>query len=180
MATRKNLLVFLLILSWSTGLYGQDVYLRDKVKQNYTAQIGIREKSGRNDGTMVETYLRYCGLPKGQPWCASFVCWSFGQAGIKNPRSGYCPDLFTAKYLIYTRGKVSKHGQPQTGDIFGLYFPEKKRIAHTGFIETWGDTFVITVEGNTNEAGSREGDGVYRKRRPRRSIYAAADFITPK
>ncbi len=179
MATRKSILAFLLVCSCIAGLFGQDVSVREKVKQSFTSQIGIREKSGKNDGVMVETYLRHCGLGKGNPWCAAFVCWNFSQAGVKNPRSGYCPDLFSKKYVIYTRGQPSKRGPPQAGDIFGLYFPEKKRIAHTGYIESWGENYVITVEGNTNEAGSREGDGVYRKRRPLKSIYAAADYITP-
>lgn len=66
---------------------------------------------------------------------------------------------------------------PLLSDVFGLYFPEKGRIAHVGFIETWGAKTVTTVEGNTNEAGSREGDGVYRKIRLTRQIYAVARYI---
>ena len=37
--------------------------------------------------------------------------------------------------------------------------------------------FYITVEGNTSEAGSREGDGVYRKRRAKRTIYKASRWV---
>jgi mannitol-specific phosphotransferase system IIBC component len=29
----------------------------------------------------------------------------------------------------------SQLGTPTTGDVFGIYFPEKKRIAHVGFID---------------------------------------------
>lgn len=148
---------------------------RVKVKHVYTAQIGVRELTGHNDGRMVETYLRYVGLAKGNPWCASFVCWCYGQAGVKNPRSGACPDLFR-NHVIYRRTSGFRT-TPQTGDIWGLYFPEKGRVAHTGFVDDWGRKYVITVEGNTNEAGSREGDGVYRKRRPRSSIYVVANYI---
>lgn len=64
--------------------------------------------------------------------------------------------------------------RPRKGDVFGIYFPDKKRIAHVGFVDSWDDKYVITVEGNTNEAGSREGDGVYRKRRLVGSIYQVA------
>jgi len=54
----------------------------------------------------------------------------------------------------------------------------KKRIAHVGFIHAQEGDYYITVEGNTNQAGSREGDGVYKKRRPKRTIYKVADYIT--
>lgn len=125
---------------------------------------------------MVETYLRYCRLAKGNPWCASFVCWTYGQQQVSNPKSGYCPDLFAAKKVIYKRGGLNK-APPQHGDVWGLYFPEKRRVAHVGFVDDWQSKYVVTVEGNTNEAGSREGDGVYRKRRLISSIYIVASYI---
>lgn len=49
-----------------------------------------------------------------------------------------------------------------------------------GFVDQWQNKYVITVEGNTNEAGNREGDGVYRKRRTIKSIYVAANYIHKK
>lgn len=64
-----------------------------------------------------------------------------------------------------------------TGDVFGLYFPEKARIAHVGFIDQWDGTWLTTVEGNTNDSGSREGDGVYRKKRLVRTVYKVARYI---
>jgi len=73
--------------------------------------------------------------------------------------------------IVYT------YPTPGTGDIFGLFFPEKNRIAHAGFIDQWDGTWLITVEGNTNVSGGREGDGVYRKRRPVKSIYQVARYI---
>ena len=141
----------------------------------YSAEVGIREQSGRNDGKRVEEYLAYAGLSKGNPWCAAFVCWALGKAGIENPRSGYSPALFPKSKVVWRRsgGKsaikclttASCLTLPQPGDVFGIYFPEKGRIAHAGFVDSWKGNFLITVEGNTNLAGSREGDGVYRKRR---------------
>ncbi|RXF70553.1 hypothetical protein [Arcticibacter tournemirensis] len=146
---------------------------------------------------------KYVGLKKGNPWCAAFVCYCLGKAGIANPRSGYCPTLFPAASVIWSRKsrvegsrlKVestqpttrnlqpsSCNTQPAThnpipGDVFGIYFPEKGRIAHVGFVDEWGDKYLISVEGNTNEAGSREGDGVYRKRRLISSIYKVARYL---
>lgn len=74
--------------------------------------------------------------------------------------------------------KLANRSQQQTsGDIFGIYFPEKKRIAHAGFIDQWDGNWLISVEGNTTEAGGREGEGVYRKRRLVRTVYQVARYI---
>lgn len=176
----KNCYLFICVLFFSTGISnaqsGNTSRTRDRVTKIYTSKIGVRELTEHNDGTDVEMFLRYCGLSKGQPWCASFVCWAFGQSKIANPRSGYCPDLFNAKAIIWQRNKKSSI-IPLQADVFGLYFPEKGRIAHVGFINRWGNTSVVTVEGNTNMAGSREGDGVYRKVRLTRQVYAVARYI---
>jgi hypothetical protein len=178
----KNTYFFICLLLYCAGIsYAQSGHtgsaiLRNKVVSTYTSQIGVRELTGNNDGKAVETYLRYCGLSKGQPWCASFVCWVFGQNQVPNPRSGYCPDLFKPKNIVWKRNS-NGNTSPIRGDIFGIYFTDKKRIAHTGFIDKWTTTQAYTVEGNTNQSGNREGDGVYRKIRLTRQIYAAARFI---
>ncbi len=179
----KNYYLFVLILLYSVGISaaqpgntGGPGDARGRVANTYVSQIGVRELTGHNDGTAVEMFLKYCGLPKGQPWCASFVCWSFGQNKIANPRSGFCPDLFSKKSTIWQRNR-KLNITPLRSDVFGLYFPEKGRIAHVGFIDRWTNTTVTTVEGNTNQAGGREGDGVYRKIRLTRQIYAVTRFI---
>lgn len=151
-----------------------EVMLKNKVKQIYDSQIGIREH-GNNSGPQVEKYLTYTGLAKGNPWCAAFVCWVYGQAGVSNPKTGWSPNLFPPKTIIWDRGKQQK--PPTRADIFAIYFADKGRIAHTGFIDSWDGTWLITVEGNTNTQGSREGDGVYRKRRTVKSIYQVARYV---
>lgn len=178
---RKNLMVSQKDPTESTG---------QKVKTIYDSQIGVREATGHNDGPQVEAYLRYTGLGKGNAWCAAFVCWVLGQAGVDNPKTAWAASLFPHDKLVWPRAKIRARGNPQratkkvltTGNpqratIFGLYFPSLKRIAHCGFIDEWNEKEVITVEGNTNDKGGREGDGVYRKRRPVKSLYAVADWI---
>lgn len=155
--------------------------LRQRVKAIYDSQMGVREATGHNDGPQVEQYLRYTGLGKGNAWCAAFVCWVLGQAGVENPRTAWAVSLFPKEKLIWKQGNSHATGNTQLAtkkaSVFGLYFPSLKRIAHCGFIDQWGETQVITVEGNTNDQSSREGDGVYRKRRPIKSLYAVADWI---
>jgi hypothetical protein len=140
------------------------------------SQIGVREKY-LNAGPEVEKYLRYVNLPKGNPWCAAFVCWVYGQANVPNPRTGWSPDLFPASRIVWQRTPGGKLQSPKPADVFGIYFPEKGRIAHVGFVDEWKEPWLITVEGNTNLADSREGDGVYRRRRLTRSVYQVARYI---
>ena len=123
--------------------------------------VGERE-IGPNDGPFVKEVLASVGLGPGHPWCAAFNFYVFREAGFAGrvPRSAWSPD--------WVRG--GRRGNPHKADVFGIYFPAKGRVAHTGLVEVAGETFVTTIEGNTNEAGSREGDGVYRKKRPVRTL----------
>lgn len=156
--------------------------LRLALQKIYSAELGVREKTGKNDGVRVETYLRYVHLKASNPWCAAFICWSLGQAGIPNPRSGWSPNLLPNSKLIWqrSRGLSKQEKTPKVGDVFGIWFPEKGRIAHVGFIDQWCDKYIISVEGNTNVSGGIEGDGVYRRRRVISSIYKVADYIGGK
>lgn len=151
---------------------------RAEVKCIYDSQLHVRELTGKNDGFEVEKYLRYTNLGKGYAWCASFVCWVLGGANVDNPKSAWSPSLLPNAKLIYQRGSKTHTATPQRADVFGIYFSNLKRIAHVGFIDEWSEgNYTITVEGNTNSAGSREGDGVYRKRRLKSQIYKVADYI---
>lgn len=173
----KNIILtcYLIFLSFLPCAAQHNSSLRDAIQKTYTSQIGVRELTGRNDGKEVEMYLAYVWLKKGQPWCAAGVSWCFGQNGIKKARSGGCVQLMEQGTTIYINGKVK--AVPQKADVLFIWFAEKGRVAHTGFIDKWSDTWVNSVEGNTNQAGSREGDGWYRKKRLKRQIYAVAKYV---
>lgn len=176
MAKIKVILLSIFLLIGCTGLFGQNTSIQ-LVTTIYRNEIGVREQTGHNDGIRVETYLASCHLSKGNPWCAAFITWTYRTAGIKAVVSGYAPNWFQGKNIIYVRGS-KKNTSPQPADVFGIYFPAKKRIAHVGFIDEWkSGSLAITVEGNTNEAGSREGDGVYRKRRLKSQIYKVSRWL---
>lgn len=130
----------------------------------YLSQLGVHEKTGHNDGKDVEKYLRSVGLGKGYAWCAAFVRWCFDSAGIKTTINGAAASAHNPKNLV-----CYKHSQlktPEPGDVFTLWYNALGRIGHTGFYHKRVNATVYeSVEGNTNEAGSREGDGVYKKYR---------------
>ena len=149
---------------------------QNEVRKTYTAEIGVRE-TGFNKGQRVEEYLKAANLAPGNAWCAAFLTWTFKQVGIKAVVSGYSPNWFQSNIVYKRDDNINRNYTPQVGDVFGLYFESKKRIAHVGFIDKQEGNYYITVEGNTNEAGSREGDGVYRKRRHIKTIYAISRWI---
>lgn len=131
-------------------------------------QLGTREATGKNDGAAVEAYLNYTGNKKGTPWCASFISWVYDQAGLAQPRTAWSPALFPlARQTL----------RPLPADVFGIYFPSLKRIAHCGIVEVTRGNWVQTIQGNTNSTGAREGDGVYRKLRHKRTIALYANWI---
>lgn len=158
----------------------RETSIRACVAEQYTSAIGVREATGHNDGKEVSIYLRSVKLDEGFAWCAAFVNYTLNQCGATTARSGWSPAWFPPQRLIFSRGfGFDDPGTlPQRGDVFGIYFEAKKRIAHVGFIDTWGRDKVITVEGNTNTAGSREGDGVYRKIRLTKQIFAVSNWIS--
>jgi LysM repeat protein len=148
------------------------------VIETMQSQIGIIERTGNNDGVEVEAYLASAGLGRGNPWCASFVNWTYMQCGydFNLDAPGWVPSWFPNSKLIYTRAGINK-APPQPGDLIGIWYESKGRLAHIGFYEDQSGDWIISIEGNTNEGGSREGDGVYRKIRMKRTIHSISSWI---
>lgn len=130
------------------------------------SQVGVRE-TGRNKGEMVEAYQEQAGLGKGggYPWCAAFVYWAYIKAGTPPNR---LPNFGAAAAVRNWRDWAAKNDRltdkPQRGDLF--YWVGANGQGHIGFVtEVSILGFVKTIEGNTNDGGSRDGDGVYRRTR---------------
>jgi hypothetical protein len=171
----KVLLILAFLVVLVEPAKGQTV--RQKATTAYLSQVGVRERTGRNDGVEVEAYLRSVGLGKGYPWCAAFTNWCLLQAGGTPPKSGYVPVWFPKDKIVYRQGKeVSR--MPLRGDTFGIYFRNMGRLAHIGFVHTWGEgKYVTTIEGNTGPDGGRDGDGVYRKYRLKSQVHSVSNWI---
>lgn len=152
---------------------------RDTLRSVYLSQVGVREETGNNDGAQVAAYLRSTGLNEGYAWCAAFVTWCHIEANINAIQSAWSPAWFadTSK-IVYRKSWTNTNFTAKQGQVFGLYFNDKKRVAHVGFIDYEDHDNYFTIEGNTNMAGSREGDGVYKKIRPKNSIYIISDYVT--
>lgn len=149
---------------------------REKLQKIYLSQVGVREKTGRNDGKDVEKYLKAVNLGKGYAWCAAFVRWCFDQADIITPITAWSPTAHNPNSIIYAKGKWKN--EMQRGDVFTLYYAKHGRIGHTGFVNKMtNEKMVETCEGNTNSLGSREGDGVYLKYRPIKTIHSITSWV---
>lgn len=151
----------------------QEVVLPEQkptIQEIYSSQVGVRELTGKNDGPEVEMYLKTVGLGKGYSWCSAFVKWSLDEAEIPNKINAWSPTAENKKNIIYQARRFV--AEPEPGDVFTIWFPRMKRIGHTGFFDgRQNEKIIVTVEGNTNEAGSREGDGVYKKYRSLKTIH---------
>lgn len=139
--------------------------------------VGFTERGGNNKGQLVERFLKGTGLVGAYPWCASFLhhvgYWSQYDVLTKKsswplPATAGCLDLHKA---AKDKGLLVK--VPERGDVFLKYIESEQRLAHTGIILAVkvlpnGTFECLSVEGNTNETGTRDsntGDGVLIKSR---------------
>lgn len=141
-------------------------------------EVGAREV-GNNGGAAVIKYQKATWLDTGPwPWCAAFVCWVVREVlavhprGFKRPRTPGAWDFLNwAKdeglLIIETPDAVLE------GDIIVYTF------SHIGIATANSSAAgtVFAVEGNTNQAGSREGDGVYEKTRKTSQIRAIIRIV---
>jgi hypothetical protein len=93
-------------------------------------------------------------------WCDEFVSWcaAFSGNGDIIPKSAWVPGR-----LAYYRNKGQTGSfPPKPGDI-GILFHNGHAV-HVFLVEKWRPDLgkVQTIEGNTNDSGSPQGNGVYR------------------
>ena len=135
-------------------------------------EIGVSEVDGSNCGPRVDEYKAATWLDpdKGWPWCAAFICWLIRESvdgedvKFKRPRTAGAWDF--ENWAKQQDGKGVDLRKPsnediKAGDIVVFTF------SHIGLavkdIDSSG--YVVTIEGNTNGAGSREGGSVLEKKR---------------
>jgi hypothetical protein len=154
--------------------YDPNVPLRELVIDIAASQIGVVEQPvGSNRGPEVDAYIRATGLDPtadSYPWCVCFLYWAFGQAakikGVDNPLPKTAGVISLWNLGRNMAGKVVRaseaNGQTvKRGMIFHLDTGGGK--GHAGLVvEVSGDQ-IVTIEGNTNQGGSREGFGVFRR-----------------
>lgn len=123
----------------------------------------VRESNGSNRSKEIDLWNKFCNVPMGSPYCASFVSYIHYLAKVDGPKTAWSPSCVSRNNVKFESVKG--------GDVFGLYFSSKRRVAHTGFVEKVSGSLVYCVEANTSpnaKSGSstdRDGDGAHRKTR---------------
>jgi len=138
-----------------------------------------REVGGQNRGPWVRLYMD--GREgKDWKWCAGFVWYVLAQAakqlGVPMPLK---PSYSCSTFVERNRGGRFLPGEsPQLvrrGDVFFVRRAgDDAGYQHTGIVVDVQPDHVVTIEGNTNDEGSREGYEVCRRVR----AYGRLDFLS--
>jgi peptidoglycan hydrolase-like protein with peptidoglycan-binding domain len=152
-------------------------------------QRHVRE-TGPNRGPEVDEYLRAVGLDPAQgayAWCIAFLYWCFREAARALDTANPC--VRTAGVLnhwvrapagarIAAADALDEPSLVRPGAIFVI--DHGHGLGHAGLVTAVVSGTIKTIEGNTNRAGSREGDGVYDKQRSIASINVGfVDYARP-
>jgi cell wall-associated NlpC family hydrolase len=112
------------------------------------SQLGVRERTGRNDGVPAERYAN----GRREPWCADFVSWAHRQAGKTIP--GNQRSLASVQHMEdqMKRNGMFHRGTPQPGDV--IFFrnrggSDRGSGRHVGIVERVANGRVHTIEGNS-------------------------------
>lgn len=161
--------------------------LAQKLVELAKREIGVQEVDGTNCGVKVDIYKSATNLPPHEswPWCAAFICWLVQEvmlAGVMAGEKYTFKRPTTAGAFDFENWSRRQDNSTQTrrpagtdilpGDIIIFNF------SHIGLALTGPDDagMIGTIEGNTDSAGSREGGGVFAKRRKLSSIRSRIRF----
>lgn len=160
---------------WITQEEFDSLPIRERVLIAADLFVGMRESGGANRGVELDQMQRLVTGTVGLPWCAIFVNYLL-QAYCRVERHKL-PENRAAVYSIYRKAQRSGAfiNEPSRGTI-GLWLNRNgdNWLGHVFLITGVKFGVVSTIEGNTDEAGSREGVKVARRLRTVKSIKSNA------
>lgn len=126
-------------------------------------EVAVREEGGQNRGERIGEYQSATGNGPGDSYCQSFIVWGLKQTLGHSPilASGRCQSV-----REWADGKRLTTGVPALHSEGWVVNGENH--AHHTFLCTSDpdeDGYFTTVEGNTNDRGDSNGDGVYDRKR---------------
>ena len=130
-----------------------------------------REAGGANRGPWVRLYMDG-NEGRDWPWCAGFATWVLRQAAeahdVAPPvaRTWSCDELagFAQAGDCFCRGTTTAREQVTPGSLF-LSRRSSRDWTHVGIVLRAMPDHFETIEGNTNDDGSRDGHEVVRRTR---------------
>ena len=152
------------------GTVGQTLYF-------FRSQLGTSEKPLKSN---CQKYSKHWKAPC-QAWCADCTCYVLQKSGVLDvPYSAYTPTLANGYKKADRWGKKPKPGAVVFFDFIG-------RISHVGIVESVrSDGAIVTLEGNTDDAGGRTGGKVMRHVRRSKIVgygypeYAGGTKVAPR
>lgn len=144
-------------------------------------KLNIRENS-KNQGPGIKKYWLATwyedGYENREPWCAAFICWCIKESGkfseSSRPKTpaAFGFETWANDHPSLTNITKKPKGVAK-GDIVVFTF------SHIAIATSDSDSagYFATVEGNTNAAGSREGNGVYKKVRNVSSVRSTISLV---
>lgn len=134
-----------------------------------------KPETSRNRFTGDEKLWADTNYPDGwedrAPYCAAFMCHVVAEAGRRGSRVQARPTTASvSEFRTWARSHGFMVSKPKPGDQFTLL---PGGTSHIGLVESVAGDTIHTLEGNTDGAGSREGDGFWRKTR----LISRCDFI---
>jgi len=159
--------------------------IREKMVAIAKSRVGNTYETSVNQGPGIAEFWSATNYPGGYndraPWCAAFTSWCVQQTGVLpdniRPKSASAFKGGGYESWAQSNSSIAKLiTNPRTinaGDLVVFSF------SHIGIASTNSDAngSFQCVEGNTNLAGSREGNGVYEKTRNVKSVRSVASLI---
>ncbi|MFS4103750.1 CHAP domain-containing protein [Streptomyces sp. PD-S100-1] len=128
------------------------------------SQVGYREgyvEGGWNNNVRYADEVPGLSVYQGQSWCMTFTSWIAMRAGVPTlfPRGVDC-----SAGVAWFQAASRWSWYPAVG---AQVFYGDSGSEHTGIVYAYDATYIWTIEGNTSDNGSTEGDGVYLRKRRR-------------
>lgn len=135
-----------------------------------------KEVGGENKGPWVRHFMRgQEGAPRA--WCCGCVCTLMRAASllIAGPNLAYTTSCDILAVQAQTLGLFrTSHEGLNPGSLFLLKGKQPGDWIHVGVVTEFGSDYFTTIEGNTNDEGSREGYEMCARTRS----YKNVDFIS--
>lgn len=137
------------------------------LSQIAAADIGLSEDPrGSNKGAQLTKFFKATDMdePDGYPWCAAAVSYWTQAWANESGKMNFPPRLAAVSLFDEWADKHKLHmcSKPTPNAIVVFNF---SHVAVVESVNPDGQT-ITTIEGNTNDDGSREGYAVFRKTRP--------------
>lgn len=146
--------------------------LADRILEAARAEVGYTETSEFDRRRRIwrrnlTKFSREAGHPNGYAWCASFVAAILRRCQSTTPPQVLSASSRTMWAEAKRRGLAVPMRNVRPGDVVHMTRgPKGAWLGHVGFVEAVDGQTLVTIEGNTNGAGSATGGAVLRHRRP--------------